>query len=199
MHINFGFLPGALVGEGCWARRRLLRRDDRAAPRGAGADRRVRPAARRAGRRPPDRARRCARSGSPRCCRPISSRTACREPSLREPVAARAALGAHRAGDGARRLRRLGPGASGRDRRAGRGGAGRIWLDAVRLLCWFRCVLRWASARAIARCAGPAAAPGCGCCRCAMLCPLPCFVGSFCGRNGLVAGPGCSGSSRAAA
>ncbi len=127
MHINFGFLPSALVAESLGSGRGVFWRDDRAAPRDPRTHRRICASAGRTRRRPPDR-RRGPRARTFR--RPVALH--CRGSRLRaesgRSVAARAALGAHGAGNGARRLCRVGAGPSCRNCRARRGSGG-IWLD----------------------------------------------------------------------
>ena len=111
MHINFGFLPSALVAEslglggGCFGATIALRRETLERIGG------LRASAGRTRRRPPDR-RRGPRART--CRRPVALH--CRGSRFRaesgRSVAARAALGAHRASNGAGRLCRVGAGPS---------------------------------------------------------------------------------------
>ena len=135
MHINFGFLPSALVAEFGGIGRRVFWRDDRIAPRHPRTYRRICASTRRTRRRSPNRRR------GPRArafCRPIAlyRRGSRLRAESGRSVAARAALGAHGASNGARRLCWVGACPSCRNRRVRRGSGG-IWLDRLDLSCDF--------------------------------------------------------------
>ena len=182
LHINFGFLPSALLGEalgiggGCFGATIALRRA------GAGADRRVR--ARCATNWPTTTAMGAAvrELGLATVLSPYIVENSVSETNL-------ASLWRHElrwartvAGDGAGRLCCVGGDARGGARAAAR----RLSAAALDRGCWFLAMsllLRWGSAAAIARSAGPAARRDCGCCRCAMLLSFAVFLGSFCGRS----------------
>ena len=168
---------------GAGRRRRLLRRDDRAAPRGAGADRRVRPGAQRTGRRPPASASAVRELGlatvlSPLCRREPRQRAelrrACGGTSCagRAPSRAMAPVGFA----GSVVTHTVVAAGAGRRGRAGSAAAGLVAGAAVAAAALG---VGGGDRRARSTCR----ATGCGCCRCGMFCPSRCFSRSFCGRS----------------